>query len=84
MMRILWNPKNPHHFNRLKKNDAWEEIARDTERSIEHCKKKKVEYLVSALKREKMKMKKRMGKGMYLKNFFVKNNFRREIGFPVK
>lgn len=36
---ILWNPTDPHHFNRLKKSDAWEEIARDTVRSVEQCKK---------------------------------------------
>ncbi|XP_070156462.1 uncharacterized protein [Polyergus mexicanus] len=59
---ILWNPKDPYHFNRLKKNDAWEKIARDTGRSVEHCKKKMV-YLLSALRREKLKMKRSMGMG---------------------
>jgi len=74
---ILWNPMDPHHFNRLKKSDAWEEIAHDTGRSVEHCK-EKMEYLLSALRREKLKIKKRMGtrKGKYLKNaFFVKKQF---------
>ncbi|XP_011860828.1 PREDICTED: uncharacterized protein LOC105557984 [Vollenhovia emeryi] len=68
---ILWSATNPHHFNRLKKKDAWEEIARDTGISVEHCK-KKMEYLLSALRREKSKMKKSMGtgKGKYLINMF--------------
>jgi len=68
---ILWNPMDPHHFNRLKKCDAWEEIARDTLRSVEHCK-KKMQYLFFALRREKLKMKKSMGTGKitYLKNAF--------------
>lgn len=72
---ILWNPMNPHHFNRLEKNEAWEEIARDTGRSVEHCK-RKMEYLLSVLRREKLKMRKSMrtAKGKYLKsvNFSIK------------
>lgn len=62
---ILWNPKDPH-LNRLKKNDAWK-IALDT--GDRHYK-KKMEYFLSALRREKMKIKKSMGtgKGKYLKN----------------
>lgn len=79
---VLWNPRDPNYFNRLKKNDAWEEIARDTGRSVEHCK-RKMEYLHSALRREKMKIKRSMGiaKSKYLKNnnFFyllLKNNFK--------
>jgi len=67
---ILWNPMDPHHFMRLKKSDAWEEIACNTG-SVEHCK-KKMEYLLSALRREKLKIKKSMGTGKckYLKNAF--------------
>jgi hypothetical protein len=46
---VLWDPKYPHHFNRLKKNDAWEEIANDDGRPIESCK-KKMEHLFAALR----------------------------------
>ncbi|EFN89697.1 hypothetical protein EAI_12240 [Harpegnathos saltator] len=35
---------DPHHFNKLKRNDTWEEIARDTGRSAEQCR-KKIKYL---------------------------------------
>jgi hypothetical protein len=59
---VLWGPKDPRHFNPLKKNDAWEEIANDIGRPIESCK-KKMEYLLAALKREKQKMKKPQGTG---------------------
>lgn len=25
---LLWNPKHKEHLNKIKKNDAWEEIAK--------------------------------------------------------
>jgi hypothetical protein len=49
---VFWDPKDPQHVNQLKKNDAWEEITNDVGRPIESCK-KKMEYLLTALRREK-------------------------------
>ncbi|XP_045123110.1 uncharacterized protein LOC123511361 isoform X2 [Portunus trituberculatus] len=59
---VIWDPKHVHHFNKLRKQDAWEEIAKEMGSSADVCK-KKMEYLLAALRREKMKMKKSTGTG---------------------
>jgi hypothetical protein len=59
---VIWNPKNTEHFNKIKKQDAWEEIGNELNRSVEDCK-RKMEYLLASLRRERMKMKKQMGTG---------------------
>ncbi|XP_076245603.1 uncharacterized protein LOC143186086 [Calliopsis andreniformis] len=56
---FLWNPSNLNYCNKMKKEDPWHEIAEKTNRSAGECK-KKVQYLQAALRREKMKMKKKM------------------------
>ncbi|XP_022186586.2 uncharacterized protein LOC111045461 [Nilaparvata lugens] len=59
---VLWDPKDPFHYNKVKKNEAWEDIAREIGRSAEECR-KKMEYLLAALRREKMKIKSSLVKG---------------------
>ena len=61
---LLWDLKNRNHYNKMRKEDAWHEIAQEMKRSVHQCK-KKMEYLLAALRREKMKMRKsiRAGKG---------------------
>ena len=56
---IIWDPK---HTCYLQRKDAWEEIAQEIDRSTDSCK-KEMEYLLSALMREKMKMKNTSGTG---------------------
>jgi hypothetical protein len=41
---VIWGPKNTDHFNKIKKQDAWEEIAKEMNRSADDCK-KKMKYL---------------------------------------
>jgi hypothetical protein len=50
------------HFNKIRKQDAWEELGKVMNRPIDECK-KKMEYLLSSFRQEKMKMKKSSGTG---------------------
>jgi hypothetical protein len=49
---VIWNPKDTKHFNKMKKQDAWEEIGKERNRSVEDCK-RIMEYLLAALRRER-------------------------------
>ncbi|RZF48460.1 hypothetical protein LSTR_LSTR009144 [Laodelphax striatellus] len=59
---VLWDPRDPFHYNKVKKNEAWEDIAREIGRSADECR-RKMEYLLAALRREKMKIKSSLLKG---------------------
>ena len=48
--------------NAPKKQDAWEELAKEMNRHVDECK-KKMENLLSALRREKMQIRKSNGTG---------------------
>ena len=37
---LLWKAKHSQHFNKIKKQDAWEEISRNLNIDVEECKKK--------------------------------------------
>ena len=50
------------HFNTIRKQDAWEELGKEMNRPVDGCK-KKMENLLSSLRREKMKTRKSSGKG---------------------
>ncbi|XP_045472550.1 uncharacterized protein LOC123679168 [Harmonia axyridis] len=52
---LLWDPQHRDYFHKLKKNDAWEEIAEKINKPVDECR-KKMEYLLAAMRREKMKM----------------------------
>ena len=59
---IIWDPKHPMHFNKIRKQDAWKELGKEVNRPVDECK-KKMENLLSSLRREKMKMRKSSGTG---------------------
>jgi hypothetical protein len=59
---LIWNPQHSDHFNKIKKQDAWADIASKIGRPVEQCK-KEMENLLSSLRREKMKIKKSVGTG---------------------
>ena len=37
---ITWDPKHPTHFNKIRKQDAWEELGKEMNRPVDECKKK--------------------------------------------
>jgi hypothetical protein len=43
---IIWDPKHPMHFNKIRKQDAWEELGKEMNRPVDECK-KKMENLLS-------------------------------------
>ncbi|KAK9696790.1 Alcohol dehydrogenase transcription factor Myb/SANT-like [Popillia japonica] len=59
---ILWDTKHPLYYNKIRKNDAWEEVAKQLGTTDEACKKKMTSVL-AALRREKSKIKKSEGTG---------------------
>jgi hypothetical protein len=59
---IIWDPKHAMHFNKIKKQDAWKLLGKEMNRRVDECK-KKMENLLSSLRREKMKMRKSSGTG---------------------
>jgi hypothetical protein len=59
---IIWDPKHPMHFNKIRRQEAWEELGEEMNRPVDECK-KKMENLLSSLRREKMKMRKSSGIG---------------------
>jgi hypothetical protein len=59
---LIWNPQHPDHFNKIKRQDAWTEIANEIGRPVDQCK-KKMENLLASLRREKMKMRKSVETG---------------------
>ena len=58
----IWDPKHPMHFNKIRKQDAWEELGKEMNKPVDECK-KKMENLLSSLRREKMLMRKSSGTG---------------------
>jgi hypothetical protein len=54
---MLWNAKHPRHFNKILRNDAWEELASKLNKTAEEFR-KKMTGLLASLRREIGKMKK--------------------------
>lgn len=52
---LLWDAKHPWYYNKIKKSDAWTEIASEMNISTEECK-KKMNAILSALRRERAKI----------------------------
>jgi uncharacterized protein YdcH (DUF465 family) len=50
------------HFNKIKNQDAWEELEKEINRPVNE-RKNNLENLLSSLRREKMKMRKISGTG---------------------
>jgi hypothetical protein len=40
---IIWGPKHPMHFNRIKKQEAWEKLGKEMNRPVDERKKKNCE-----------------------------------------
>jgi len=59
---IIWGPRHAMHFNKIRKQDAWEELGKEMNRPVDEYK-KKMENLLSSLRREKMKTRKSSGTG---------------------
>lgn len=59
---LLWQARHPQHYNKLKKQDAWEEIAQEINTDAEECK-KKMGSLLSSFRRENAKIKRSRGTG---------------------
>jgi len=59
---IVWDPKHPMHFNKIRKQGAREELGKEINRPVSECK-KKMENSLSSLRREKMKIRKSSGTG---------------------
>jgi hypothetical protein len=43
---LIWNPKHPMHFNKIRKQDAWEELGKEMNRPVDECTKKNRELIV--------------------------------------
>jgi hypothetical protein len=71
---LIWNPQHPDHFNKIKRQDAWTEIANEIGRPVDQCK-KKMENLLASLRREKMKMRKSVETGNRTQEIYKSNWF---------
>lgn len=66
---VIWDARNKDHFNKLIKNDAWNDITCDlsvhtsAEISADECR-KKMQTLLASFRREKIKWKKNIGSGI--------------------
>lgn len=58
----LWDPQDPQHYNKLKKHDAWQQLAEEMNTNQEECK-RKMTSLLASLRREKAKITKSKGTG---------------------
>ncbi|XP_011871768.1 PREDICTED: uncharacterized protein LOC105564173 [Vollenhovia emeryi] len=72
---VLWNPRDPAYYNKLKKEDAWKELREKFGKSIEELK-KKIDSLKGSYRREKTRAKTSMGTGkgrheMYKSKWFA-------------
>ncbi|KAF0748608.1 MADF domain-containing protein [Aphis craccivora] len=77
---ILWCAKHPQYYNKIKRNDAWEEIAKEIGFSADECR-KKMTGLSSAMRREKAKIKKSFGTGkgadeIYTSSWYAYNHMK--------
>lgn len=77
---IIWNPTNKNHFNKILKNDAWNEIASELSDHIlstaitsNDCRNKMVS-IHAAYRRENMKIRKSVGTGS-VKSILPKVNY---------
>jgi hypothetical protein len=43
---IICDPKHPMHFNKIRKQDAWEELGKEIKRPVNECKKENGELTV--------------------------------------
>ncbi|XP_074035036.1 uncharacterized protein [Leptinotarsa decemlineata] len=77
--RMLWDPTDKWYFHKIKKNDAWDEVATALNIDVEDAK-KKISSLLGSFRREKAKARKTMGTGkgakdIYRSDWFAFNSF---------
>ena len=78
---VLWNPRDPAYYNKVKKDDAWEELSEKFEKNCEELK-KKINSLKGSYRREKARAKTRnarVGKGKKKKTFKGNKSFLKSI-----
>jgi len=59
---LLWHAKHPQYYNKIKRNDALEQISKEIGFTADECR-KKMNSLLSATRREKEKLKKALEQG---------------------
>ncbi|VEN62484.1 unnamed protein product [Callosobruchus maculatus] len=59
---VLWDPSHKDHYNKMKREDAWSEIADEVDCTVDICK-KKMSSILASFRRERQKIKKSRGKG---------------------
>lgn len=59
---LLWNSKHLLYYNKIKKHDAWTNIAEELDTTVDECK-RKITNVLSSLRRERAKIKKSTGTG---------------------
>jgi hypothetical protein len=59
---IIWDPKHPMHFNKIRKQGAREELGMGMNIPVDECK-KDMENILPSLRQEKMKMRESSGRG---------------------
>jgi len=64
--QLLWHAKQ--YYNKIKRNDALEQIAKEIGCTADECR-KKMNSLLSAMRRKKPKIKKSFGTGKGKKNY---------------
>lgn len=60
--KVLWDSRDKWHFNKNRKNDAWNEIAKCIKIDVEDAK-KKISSLLGSFRREKAKGRKTLVTG---------------------
>ena len=75
-------PKAPNALKKIRKQDAWEEQGKEMNRPVDVCE-KKIQNLLSSLRRQKMKMRKSSGTGKlkYLCTLAMHIFYRETTGF---
>lgn len=71
---ILWKVTHEFYYNKIKKEDAWQEIAQLFKRDVSEIQ-KKIDSLKGSFRREKAKVKKAVGTGKGKFEIIVGNTF---------
>lgn len=64
--QLLWDPRHKNYFNKIKKNEAWAEIAKTFNTDVDKAR-NKMASLLGSFRRERGKGKKIIGTGTGMK-----------------
>lgn len=64
--QLLWDPRHKNYFNKIKKNEAWAEIAKTFNTDVDKTR-NKMASLLGSFRRERSKGKKIIGTGTGMK-----------------